>query len=144
MVDRSVSLQDVLLNQISIPEQLLTTYKSFGLNEQDVIVILQLHRFLREGIAFPTPNEIAQYVTLSENQCMSIIKKLMQKGYLTIDESENEMNQLVESYNLHPFWEKLIHQSEQPIEETDGSIFLLFEQEFARMLSPFEIEMINA
>lgn len=142
-MNESISLQRLLNNQVSVPEQLFTSYKHFGLNENDLAVIMQLQRFFKMGIELPTPKEIVQNVTFTEGECTNILRKLIQKGYLQIDSYQNERKQLSEAYNLEPLWLKLL-QKEEPIEESESSIFLLFEQEFARLLSPFEIEMINS
>lgn len=144
-MDQSFSLQEILMDQLTIPTKLLTHYKTIGLEENDVMVILQLHRFLQEGNDFPTPVEITNHLTITEDDCMLILRKLIQKNLLTIDES-NRNNQLSESYNLTPLWmrlyAKVIEDSET--ENHEGSVFILFEQEFGRLLSPFEIETISA
>lgn len=60
---------------------------------------------------------------------------------------ENESKQLSEAYSLDPLWEKLFSKEEIQEEnsiDTIGTIFIVFEQEFGRPLSPFEIETINA
>src|SRR5699024_1414022 len=77
-----------------------------------------------------------------------ILKNLMQKNILTISEENNEYNKISESYSLNLLWEKLYNEinNEQKNDlESDesGSIFILFEQEFGRPLSPFEIETIT-
>ncbi|MFD1849506.1 DnaD domain-containing protein [Oceanobacillus bengalensis] len=142
------SFQQILLSQLPIPTKLLTDYVRLGLNETEVLVVLQLLRFFQVNKDFPTPFELAQYMTIDEKECANILRKLIQKNILTINQSENEQNQLSESYSLNALLEKLyekepeVKQSET--EQTDGQIFLLFEQEFARPLSPFEIETINA
>lgn len=143
---KSISIQDVLLNQLQIPTQLLSTYKSIGLNETEVMVILQIHRFLLEGTDFPTPMEISSYLTIDEKNCSDTLRKLLQKGFLSIEELENEHDQLSEAYSLEPLWSKLFTDEEpSPKEENHiGAIFVLFEQEFGRPLSPFEIERINS
>lgn len=142
-MNESISLQQLLVNQVSVPQQLFTSYKRLGLNEQDLAVIMQLQRFFMVGIELPTPKEIAQFVTFTEVECTNILRKLIQKGYLQIDSYQNDHEQLTESYNLELLWNKVLHTNET-IEESEGTIFVLFEQEFARALSPFEIEMINA
>lgn len=144
-MDNSISLQDVFINQIAVPTRLLTDYKSIGLNETDVMVVLQLHRFLQAGNDFPTPTELANYLTISEEECMTILRKLIQRSLLTIHENNNN-NQLSETYNLNPLWNKLYSPVEQQVEpeNNEGTVFILFEQEFGRLLSPFEIEQISA
>lgn len=139
------NIQDILLKQLPIPTILLKSYKSLELNEQDVMLILQIHQFLQEQNEFPTPTELASYVTMSEGECAHILKKLVQKDLLTIEQTENEQHQLSEAYSLDPLWEKLF--SKKPVvdetEQLEGTIFVLFEQEFGRPLSPFEIEIVN-
>ncbi len=144
---KSIPIQQVLLNQIQIPTKLLSTYQSFGLNEQDVMVILQIHRFAQEKNDFPTPAQIATHLTVNEEECANILRKLIQKGLLAIDELENNQNQLSEAYSLNPLWEKMFLENSEEIKENDeqmiGNTFILFEQEFGRPITPFEIEMIN-
>lgn len=144
---KSISLQQIMLDQIQIPAKLLTAYKTLGLNEQEVMVILQIHRFLLEKNDFPTPGEISSYLTIDEKKCADVLRTLVQKQLLTIEQSENSRNQLSEAYCLNPLWEKLFSPAEveeKPEESAVGTIFVLFEQEFGRPLSPFEIETINA
>jgi DNA replication protein len=141
----SASLQNIIQDQIQIPAKLLTSYKIFGMNELEVMVILQIHRFLMEGKEFPTPGEISSSLTIEEKECANILRMLIQKKFLAIEQSKNDQSQLSEAYCLNPLWEKLYTNEDNKLEETaDGTIFILFEQEFGRPLSPFEIETINA
>lgn len=145
---KKYTFEDILLNQINIPLSLIKNYKNIGLNENELAVILQVYRFMHEGNNFPTPSEMAQYLTLSEEECADILKNLMQKNILTISEENNEYNKISESYSLNLLWEKLyteINNEPQNDLEPDesSSIFILFEQEFGRPLSPFEIETIT-
>ncbi|WP_164218894.1 DnaD domain-containing protein [Virgibacillus sp. YIM 98842] len=136
-------LQEMLLNQIQIPTRLLTSYTSLGLNEKDVMVILQIQRFLLENNDFPTPYELAESLTVDETECANILRKLIQKDLLAIEQRENEEHKISEAYSLAPLLVKL-YTDKPSKEKTEGTIFILFEQEFGRPLSPFEIETINA
>src|SRR5699024_11722715 len=89
-----INIQDILLQQLSIPTKLLSHYKSFGLNENEVMVILQIHRFSLNNNTFPTPTDIAAHVTMNEIECANILKKLFQKDLLSIEQSENEQQKL--------------------------------------------------
>lgn len=139
------TFEDILLNQINIPINLIKNYKHIGLNEEELAVVLQVYRFIYEGNTFPTPNEIADHLTIGVEKCIDILKNLMQKNFLTIEESNKDYNKLSESYSLNPLWEKLFSDNNkvENLEENDTSIFILFEQEFGRPLSPFEIETIT-
>ncbi|MCT2537352.1 DnaD domain-containing protein [Aquibacillus koreensis] len=141
------SYQSFLKDQLIIPSILLKDYVNLGLNEQEVMIILQIHRFYMEGNHFPTPDELADYVTISAQDCSQILRKLIQKNILQIEQNHNEMNVLNEQYSLEPLWvnlytEKVIQQ-DKSISEEQTNIFILFEQEFGRPLSPFEIETVN-
>ncbi|MEI3610761.1 DnaD domain-containing protein [Pseudogracilibacillus sp. SO30301A] len=139
------SYQQIFLNQVSIPIKLLTDYRSLGLNEQDVVLILQIHRYLQQNNEFPTPSEIASSLTISEAECVENLRKLIQKSLLEIKELRNDQNKLSEAYSLEPLWTKLFtYEEEKSKQEKEGTIFILFEQEFGRPLSPFEIETVNA
>lgn len=142
---KSISFQQLFLNQIVIPNKLLITYKELGLNEKDVVVILQIHRFLIQGKEFPTPAEIASFLTIDEQECSLVLRKLIQKQLLVIESKLNDKQQLSEAYCLDPLWKKLFQEVESTEDEEHvGTLFLLFEQEFGRPLSPFEIETINS
>ncbi|MFS0672647.1 DnaD domain-containing protein [Ornithinibacillus sp. 179-J 7C1 HS] len=141
---KTISFQDILNNQITIPNKLLLSYKSLGLNETEVMVILQIHRSILQGNYFPTLNELTNTLTINDNECSKILRKLIQRNLLKIERTENSQHQLSEAYSLEPLWERLF----QPVledkkENDDGSLFILFEQEFGRPLSPFEIETVN-
>lgn len=140
----SYSVQHILEDLLAIPKKLLTSYRSLGLNETELVLILQIYRFIQENNEFPTPSELAKFVNVSEQQCLEILKKLIQKNLLTIEERNNEYDQISEAYNLDKLWERL-YMTEEDNEENEniGTIFILFEQEFGRPLSPFEIETIN-
>lgn len=136
------SIQHILLNQLSVPIPLLQSYKKIGLNENDVVVLLLIHQFLHIGNDFPKPEEIASYLTISEDECVQILRKLMTKNVLEIKELENENGKLSEAYSLEPLWQRIYTATERE-ENDEGKIFVLFENEFGRPLSPFEIETIN-
>lgn len=142
---KDISIQKILLKQVHIPTKLLTSYKTLGLNETEVMIILQIHRFLQNGTEFPTPAEIAAHLTIDEQACSNLLRKLLQKDFLKIEQLENKENQLTEIYSFDPLWEKIYLEKEEITDpaENIGTIFVLFEQEFGRPLSPFEIETIN-
>ncbi len=143
MKKNTISMQYVLQNQISIPTKLLTDFPSLGLNEQEVLLVLQLHRFSTAGNLFPTPTELSACLTIDEQECSLILRKLIQKGLLKIEQS-NDKQVLSEVYSLEGLWTKLFAPPSKTEEEPEtGTIFVLFEQEFGRPLSPFEIETIN-
>lgn len=144
-MNKSVHYQSLLIEQLSIPTKLLTSYKYFGLNENEVMLILQLHRFLSEKNNFPTPSELASLLTLDEQECAKTLRKLIQKDCISIEQKQNDEDMVSEVYSLDPLWNKIFNEQRQKTEpdHEDGTLFILFEQEFGRPISPFEIETIN-
>lgn len=135
---------DVLLSQmINLPRKLLTDYKKIGLNEQQLAILLQIHIAKHSGVYFPTPEELANHVTMSKDECSMILQTLIQQGYLEIiDEIDGGIRK--ESYSLEPLWTRLLNNDNEPSDKVDfGELFQRFEAEFGRPLSPFEIELIN-
>lgn len=141
---KTITFQSILNNHVTIPDILLLHYKTFGLNELDVMVVIQIHRSIQQGNYFPTLDELTKVLTIDENQCSQILRKLIQRNLLKIERLENPHQQLSEAYSLEPLWEKLYQPVvEEKSKSEDGSLFILFEQEFGRPLSPFEIETVN-
>ncbi len=138
--------QIFLQDQLTIPARLLRDYHKLHLTEQELIVLLHIHRFQSIGKMFPTPAEIAELVSFDEQTCSQLLRQLMQKHCLSIIENKNSDAKVDERYSLEPLWEQLFIekvQSDSTQNEHIMNIFILFEQEFGRALSPIEIETIN-
>src|SRR5699024_1980944 len=74
--------------------------------------------------------------------CSNKLRDLFQRNFLEIIEYENEQEQMSEAYSLEPLWQRLLVK-QQKEENEEGKLFILFENEFGRPLSPFEIDTIN-
>lgn len=140
--------QTFFSDQIIVPKKLFVNYKLLSIDEQELSVILHIHRFNQEGILFPTPFKLAELMTIDEQQCSQLLRQLIQKDLLTIIEYQTENGIVNERYSLEPLWEKLYQKQPEKKTNADTSdqlmnIFVLFEQEFGRALSPFEIETIS-
>ncbi|MCP3025889.1 DnaD domain-containing protein [Halobacillus sp. A5] len=137
--------QAVLDSQISIPRVLLLEYRSLGIAEKELVTILQIHQFRLDGNSFPTPNEITSVTSFTEEECSKILRSLIQKQLLSIEQKDQEGMVGNECYSLEPLWEKLFQlpKKQKDFSSQPDNLFPLFEQEFGRPLSPFEIENIN-
>src|SRR5690625_4644128 len=100
------SFEQILLHQTSIPTKLLTSYKQLGLSENELVTLLHIHRFLQEGIEFPTPAQLSTYVNGSEHTCAQTLRACIQKNVLAIIENNNSDQSYSESYSLEPLWER--------------------------------------
>lgn len=136
-------IQHILHEQINIPAPLIKQYASLGMNEKHLAIILHIHAAQQKGNYFPTPEELAQHLTISSEECSTLLRQLIQRDLLAIEE-DPENSRIKESYSLEPIWEKLFLPEEKKEEDQPiGELFQRFEREFGRPISPFEIEMIN-
>jgi DNA replication protein len=128
---------------MTLPKRLLVEYKSLQMNENELAVILHIYRLQTDGIRLPSIQAISQFTTLKEQEIAQTLRSIMKKGLLVI-EQQKEDNVIHEWYSLEPLW-KLLYYAEPSVEEKDNesNLFILFEQEFGRALSPIEIETIN-
>lgn len=139
-------MSHILTDQLNIPKQLLIKYKQLGLNETDLAVILHIYRFQCDGNTLPTFLELSDYLAINDQICAQILRKLRQKGFLSIEQEVNEDKVINEKYSLDLLWEKLYTEESKevtPTQEDETNLFILFEQEFGRPLTPFEIETVN-
>lgn len=140
-------LQIILQDQLSIPAKLLTNYQRLGLDEKELVIILKIFHYQSIGVSFPTPEELALETTFDQQACAGLLRQLLQKGFLTIEESDVENFPRNEYYSLESLWDKLyypkIEEKDQALDQNQMNIFVLFEQEFGRALSPIEIETMN-
>lgn len=137
------SMQEIIQDQVHIPGKLLSSYTKLGLNETELVLLLQLMYFFKERNYFPTFAELAEPLTINEKHCSDIVLKLIQKDFVKMEQRENNRGKISEVYSLEPLLHKLYAAEKEEEENSTGTIFILFEQEFGRPLSPFEIEMIN-
>ena len=121
-----------------------------NLTESELVLILQVLSFIENGNDFPTPSELSDRMTISTVDCMNILRKLIQKGYIEIIDHSTDQGIRFEKYSLDPLWDKVIdqylselnHIEEGKQQETETDLYTCFEQEFGRPLSPYECETL--
>ncbi|GGE39038.1 DNA replication protein DnaD [Pullulanibacillus camelliae] len=132
---------------LAIPKLLLDSYAEIGLDEAQCMMILQIFKYIKEGNAFPTPNELAGKMSCDASQCSNHLRELVQRGFLDIVQ-EKDGSVYSESYSLEPLWNRLmsVHMlsrtQHQKIEQEDA-LYTIFEKEFGRPLSPMECESLT-
>jgi DNA replication protein len=137
---------------VSIPNMLLKSYKSIGLTDNECMLFIQLHVFIESGNYFPTPGELSERMTASNDDMTSMLRSLIGRGLLGMDQYEDkEKGVYFEAYTLQPLWNRLIEslKEEEQIkkevhrEKQEQNVFVLFEKEFGRPLSPMELETLK-
>jgi DNA replication protein len=150
-MEKTTMLTWLASGNVTIPLLLLENYKELGLQEKEVMLLIHLHANVERGYHFPTPAEIASKMTCSFEECCELLRKLVQQGFLAIEDKVEAHSIRTENYSLLPLWEKLIQlltteqQDEQnsKIEVEEDSLYTTFEREFGRPLSPMECETLS-
>lgn len=136
---------------VNISQLFFLHYKDLGIKDLDAMLLMHMTAYRAKGNEFPTPTELAERMSLTENEISMILQRLMQRGFLQITQGEDEAGVLYEAFSLQPLWnrlaDKIIETANEVIVESEqvseGEVFKLFEQEFGRFLSPMETESIS-
>ncbi len=136
---------------VNMSQLFFRNYKQLKIQDTDAMLIMQMAAFQAEGNYFPTPKDFSNRMHLTENEVTVILQRLMQHGFLKIDQSRDEQGVLHERFSLNPLWHRLtdqkvlvkVEETEQDDKLEEGELFKLFEQEFGRFLSPIETESIS-
>ncbi|SDY88505.1 DNA replication protein [Evansella caseinilytica] len=150
-MDENIMLELYMESPFTMPSSFIKNYVQLGLSDQQMIVLMHIRQFAQEGNYFPTPTDLQQRMTIDQDQCAKILKELLKKGFLGIEEKQDADGRLSEAFSLQPLYEKVIlyinHQSvgkeKFSKQQEEGELFRRFEEEFSRPLSPMEVEMIS-
>lgn len=136
--------------QITIPTVLFSQYKAMKLDEYELVLLLQMISYLEKGNEFPTPAELSSAMTISVSECSELLRRLIQKGFIEIQDGFTSDGIRYEKYSIEPLWEKCIdhfllqqkREEANAIQQEETDLYTCFEQEFGRPLSPFECETL--
>lgn len=149
---------------VQVPFPLLLHYRKLGLNDMEVMLLIQLLTFQQvEHNEFPSIQQLERRMGTEPGMIAPILRRLLKEGWLSIDENTDELTGIrSERYNLAGMYDQLgrflaegassSHQRKAPEpagdlgreEEQDRNLFVIFEKEFARTLSPMELETISS
>ncbi|UCZ54817.1 DnaD domain-containing protein [Bacillus shivajii] len=135
----------------AIPSALMTHYSQLGLSEVQFMILMHIRQFEQEGNMFPTPYELQERMYIDESNCTNELKELLRSGFIAIEEKKDEDGKLSEAFSLKPLFEKFVlllndkqnDKQQFTKQQLEGQLFRRFEEEFARPLSPMELEMIS-
>ena len=140
------------INQIDYRYLLVDTYKSLGLNEYDLAVLLVVDNILKETPTLVTSELLALKMSIDVKELDSILVNLMNRGFLEYSNLPNS-NSLVTS--ITPTYKKISENfvrdliTYNAIEDNDNrkhsisNIYGTFEKELGRSLSPVELEKVR-
>ena len=134
--------------QTVLHNSLLHHYATIGLDETELIFIIQMQSYLDQSVFFPNMAEIANRMGRREADIFSILHSLIQKNIISISTEKDDQGKVVDRYSLLPLYKKLqelLSRKKGQFEEKQQSINLLeiFQQEFGRLLTPIEMQTIG-
>ncbi|MBP1994781.1 DnaD domain-containing protein [Paenibacillus eucommiae] len=143
---------------VAVPTLLLKYYKRLKLSELEAMILIQLIAFLdKVKNDFPTIEEIQALMSAAPEQVIAGIQRLLKEKFISIDEDIDEISGIqYERYNLDPLYTKLaaayleeqaakrIRPSKTIHADKGKDIFSIIEKEFARPLTPMELEGISS
>jgi len=155
-----------------IPVPLIKRYARLGLTETDMMLVVHLLVFKeREQNEFPTIDELQSRMSISPERLIESLQKLVERGFVSIDEHTDPVSGIrYERYNVNGLFAKLaelcaaeegdvrngqaagryappvrsVPEAGMKRQDAEINLFVLFEQEFGRPLSPMECETISA
>ena len=136
---------DKIIDAIDWRMILVDNYKKLGLNENELSIILVTNSLIQKGVDFITPDIVALKMTLDFQEIDSCFTNLIKKDILTID-GTNKIQVSIEPLKkrlIEIFYEEIKKETDVPSSKDQNDIFVLFETEFGRALSQFEVNTIN-
>ncbi len=136
---------------IQVEKLLMLNYKSMGINDDEVVILLLTYTLIKMGNNFINPADLALFCNFTETKIDVLYTKLIAKGLIKTEIHENGSV----TTSIQPLIEKLcqiyvetlqkdLNLTKNTIEDRDQqNVFALFEQFFGRPLSPLEYDIIN-
>lgn len=145
-------MENFKINQIDYRYLLVDTYKSLGLSENDLAILLVVDNILKEEPILITAELLALKMNLDVKDIDKMLVSLMNRGYLEFTTGENSNSLLTSIKPLYKrlselFVKELITASslEENKQKHDAvtNIFSTFQREIGRSLTPVELEKIR-
>ncbi|GIP48642.1 DnaD domain-containing protein [Paenibacillus sp. DXFW5] len=146
---------------VNVPFALLAHYRKLRLSDTEAMLLIQLLAFKQvERNDFPSLGQLESRMDTAPGMLAPVIRGLLKEGWISIDEAVDETTGIrSEQYNLSGMYDRLGRwlAAQQPAaasrktadaapearEEQERNLFVIFEKEFARPLSPMECETIS-
>lgn len=159
----------VLGGMTTVPNLVLKYYSKLGITDSQMMLLIQM-MFLNtsDNNPFPSYEEISKVMACDDKQIKNDLASLIEKGIITISHFYSEVKEeIIQVYSYEPLFEKIselwacqkvaVYQKMKKSLKDNGqdsnnkksrqkaftAICRAFEKEFARLLSPMEIEQVN-
>lgn len=146
-----MNARELQIRPVVIRYELLNYYQALGLNEADLIILIKILHAYEVSNLQPSIDVLKQGTTMQETEVTMIIQKLIRLDLLSMKVEKDHDGKFSEFINMDGFFNqfaKVLEQEKQKLElENDTAhfkrLFSKIETNFARALSPLEIETIS-
>ncbi|WP_341778242.1 DnaD domain-containing protein [Levilactobacillus sp. HBUAS70063] len=141
----------VQAGQTSIANYLLDHFREVGMTTDQLLVFLQLRRYMDRGQKMPEAEDIADHLGWDKQRVYQILHELIANKLMTITSVPDAQGQKQDAYDFRLLLEKLsqlaVQTTKQEVKQAEttdrATVFNQIETEFGRPLSPLEMESIN-
>ena len=142
MIDYEKLLFDKTISKYQL---LLNYYSLINISETELVILLLIENMLDSNVLVTT-KALEERMNISSIKIDNSIKRLIEKKYICFDTYSNS-NNIDTSAIYQKIIDKLIENDisngEKQQQKQEGNIISVFEKEFKRKLSPFEIETVR-
>ncbi len=132
---------------INVERMLILNYKKLGLNDDEVVILLLTYALIKNGTEFINPSDIALFSSFSVTKIDVVFSSLCNKGWIKTEIDDEGKARTDVDYLIERLYGLLLsnYKKEEKSKSSNDNkeIYLLFENFFARPLSPLEYDIIN-
>lgn len=133
---------------INVERMLILNYKKLGLSDDEVIILLLTYALIKNGTEFINPTDLALFSNFSVTKVDVIFSTLSSKGWIKTEINDkgivkSNVNQLIDKLYQLLLNDYKKEEKNKKSENDNKEIYALFENFFARPLSPLEYDIIN-
>lgn len=131
-------------NIVDFTELVLNNYNKLGLDETDAVIIIKLSYLLNKNINFINPKQLSEMLSISPQTTSKRLNNLMDRGFVKIKLAKDARGKETETFDLdHIILRILKEDFEQKEHTNEHELISLFEDEFQKILSPLDIQIIT-
>ncbi|WP_041815329.1 DnaD domain-containing protein [Levilactobacillus brevis] len=141
----------VQAGQTSLANYLLDHFREVGMTTDQLLVYLQLRRYMDQGEPLPDATVIASHLGWDKQRVYQLLHEMITQKLMVITTVTDSQGQKQDAYDFRLLTEKLsqlaVKTTQQVVKQTASNdrsaIFNQIETEFGRPLSPLEMESIT-
>ncbi|MCT3602641.1 DnaD domain protein [Lactobacillus acidophilus] len=96
-----------ILGFTTLQNGLIAYYPRLNISDTELLLIIQLEAFSQRGESFPSNEKIAANTNLSITDVGNLIQRLIDKNYLTIEQTTDSQDKIGNKYSLDNLYDEL-------------------------------------